>query len=180
VTITVDVLMDGYDAAVRTTAENIERVHGKHWDARLDIARTVVSITAPIFAGTVIFLDRISSNDSGIQAVSLIASWAGLVVSITAGLLVFLQTVTLRSFHPKAFNGQLVVKAKFSTLDLTAPDAPNQAVQIVRQATDEILNAIGKADARARNSAAVCLTAFGISMLCFLIYALARGIGNDL
>lgn len=172
--ITVDALVDGYEKAVRVTAENIERVHGKHWDARLDVARTVVSIAAPIFAGTVVFSENISSNDSGIQKASLVASWAVLVVSIVAGLVVFLQTVTLRSFHPKAFNGQIFVKDKFTALDLTSPDAPDHAARIAGQATKQIFDAIGKADTRASNSAAICLTAFGISMVCFLIYALMR------
>jgi hypothetical protein len=174
VMITVQTLMDGFDEAVRSSAENIESVHGKHWDARLDVARTVVSIAAAILAGTVTFLDKVSSDISNIQGISLIGSWTLLVVSIAAGLFVLLQTVTLRSFHPKAFNGRVFVHNKFSALDLGSPNAPTQAAQIIRKATDEIFNAMGRADNHAQFAARACLISFLASMLAFLSYALAR------
>jgi tellurite resistance protein TehA-like permease len=130
-------------------------------------------------AGTVIFLDKISPNASTIQIVVLFASWASLVASIIAGLIVLLKTVTLRSFHPKAFNGQVFVHSKFSALNLMSPDALDKAAEISRHATTENFDAIGKADRQATSAAATCLTAFGMSMLCFLIYALVRVYGGE-
>ena len=167
-------LMTGYENAIRSSAENIELVHGHQLDSRLDVVRTVVTIAAPVFAGTITFLDKVSWADSVVQCCLLVGSWILLAVSIAAGLYVFLQSVTLRAFHPKAFNNQIFVGRKFSAVDLQAPDVANQSAQILREATEGLFNSIGVADTRANTATRVCLITFFGSMVAFLVYAIAR------
>jgi hypothetical protein len=60
-------LMTEYEAAVRSSPENIELMHGRHWDSRSDIVRTLVTIASAIFAGTINFLDKDSTAISVVQ-----------------------------------------------------------------------------------------------------------------
>jgi hypothetical protein len=121
VALSVDILMDGAMKALESTAIEQERVHGRHWDARVEVIRNVVSVNAVVLAGTIAFIDKAPPRAS--TGAFLVSCWLVLVVSLALGLYVLWQSMTLRSFYPKLFNAQLYLREQFSQVDLSHPDA---------------------------------------------------------
>lgn len=169
--VTVSSLMAAVDQTLNEKAAHIERVHGSYWGARSDVIRNLVAVGAAIFAGTVTFIDRSASSLCTIEGLSLAVSWILLLASISAGLFVLWQSVTLRSFYPKLFNSRPQLREQFEALDLTQPDAVDRSAEVLERTVAAVVGAMGLADARAQLGARVCLISFLGSMLCFLVYA---------
>jgi hypothetical protein len=170
----VDSLMAGARHALEATALELERVHGKHWDARVEVIRNVVSVCAVVLAGTIAFLEKDPPRTTTLKGAFLISSWLLLVASLAFGLYVLWQSVTLRSFYPKLFNSQLYLIDQFSQLDLSQPDVVHRSAAILKRVTDSVVNPIGFADRAAQWVTLACMGSFGTSMVCLLIYALFR------
>lgn len=173
-TLTVKVLMENFDATMTGVANNIDTVFDKQWEARADVTRTVVSVAAVIFAGTVVLLEKDAPRHGTLQGACLIASWLLLSVSIGAGLYALWKMVALRSFHSALFNQKPYLEDQFMKLNLSAPNVVAQSMDIIRQVADSVTNPMGTADKHAQIGASACLLAFGGSMLLFLVYALAK------
>jgi hypothetical protein len=167
-------LMAIADTTMDSEADHIERVHGKHWDSRADVVRNVVSVGAVVLAGTIAFLDKDPPHGTTILGMSLLASWLLLIASLSCGLYVLWQSVTLRSFFPKFFNARPSIHAQFARLDLSQPDVPDRSAEIVRIIVDGVVNPIGVADNRAQAATKLCMVTFGASMACLLMHALLR------
>lgn len=54
--ITPDTLKQAINVAYNDTTAAIDRVHGPLWEARADAVRNLVSVSAAILAGTIVFL----------------------------------------------------------------------------------------------------------------------------
>lgn len=172
--LTVKILMGGFDTTMLDVANKIDTVFDKQWEARADVTRTVVSVAAVVFAGTVVLLEKDVPRHNTLQSACLIVSWLLLSVSIGAGLYALWKTVALRSFHSALFNKKPYLEGEFNNLNLSAPDVVDQSMTIIRRVADSVTNPMGTADKHAHIGASACLIAFGGSMLLFLVYALAK------
>lgn len=158
--LTVVDMMRGLDKAIDDEAAHIERVHGPHWEARAEVVRNLVAVGSAIFAGTVTFLDVATPSTCSVDGWLLIASWLLLSVSISSGLFVLWQSVTLRSFYPKLFNNRPAIRREFEAIDLNAANAADKSVEIVKRVVDGVTNPIGRADSRAQAASRICLASF--------------------
>lgn len=172
--LTIDSMMATLDKTLEQEATHIDRVHGPLWEARAEVIRNLVSIGAAILAGTVTFLDSSPPTLAAPLEWPLIASWVLLLASISSGLFVLWQSVTLRSFYPKLFNSRPTIRSEFENLDLTQPTAPDQSAAILKRVVDGVVGPMGSADRRAQLSARICLISFFLSMIAFAIFAVAR------
>lgn len=170
-TTTVDSLMAALKQTLDDKADHIDRVHGSLWDARIEVVRNLVTVGAAIFAGTITLLDASTTKSCSVQAWLLIGSWILLLISISSGLFVLWQSITLRSFYPKLFNSQPHIRKQFGALDLSKSDAVDKSAAILKSTVDAVVERIGRADKRAQVGARICLSFFFFSMLCFLVFA---------
>ena len=172
--ITVADLMKSLDKTLDDEANHIDRVHGSHWEARAEVVRNLVAVGSAIFAGTVTFLEASPPNACSLGGWLLIASWVLMIVSISSGLFVLWQSVTLRSFYPKLFNNRPAFRKEFEALYLSAPDIADKSAAILKRVVDTVVNPMGCADSRAQVASRICLVSFFLSMSCFLAFAVSR------
>ncbi len=172
--ITVSMLMSNVDTTLENEAAHMDRVHGPLWEARSDVVRNLVAVGVAVFAGTVTFLEGVASSACTLGGALLLASWALLVISVSAGLFSLWQSITLRSFYPRLFNSRPRLRAEFQKLDLTRPDAIDRSAEILKAAIDAVVGPMGVADTRGQIGARVCMVCFFGSMMFFLGYAVTR------
>lgn len=175
--VTVADLMSTLNKTLDEKANHIERVHSSHWEARADVVRNLVAVGSAIFAGTVTFLEASPPSICTAGGWLLITSWVAMVVSISSGLFVLWQSVTLRSFYPKLFNNRPGIRKEFEALNLSAPDVADRSAAILKRVVDAVVNPMGQADIRAQVASRVCLVSFFLSMACFLGFAVSRVTG---
>ena len=176
-TLTVADLMKALDTTLDDKAAHIDRVHRSHWEARSQVVQSLVSVGSAIFAGTVTFLNASPLSTCSVDGWLLISSWVLLILSISSGLYVLWQSVTLRSFYPKLFNNRPVIRKQFEALDFSAPAAADNSAAILKTVVDNVVVPMGRADLRAQCASRVCLGSFFLSMLCFLAFAVWRVAG---
>jgi hypothetical protein len=173
--LTVDILIEKYDNAINTITTDIEVTFDKQWEARADVVRNVVSIAAIVFAGSAAFLEKgRQPHFKTLEGASLITTWILLLISIGAGLYVLYKSVELRTFRAMLINKKPYLIEQFKKLNLAAPGCVQESVVLVKQVADDITAAVALADNRARLAMPLCLCAFALSMVSFLVYALAR------
>jgi hypothetical protein len=172
--LTVADMMANFEKTVEIVIAKIDRVFDKQWEARADVTRNVVSVGAVIFAGTVAFLEKNPPRGDTFEGKCLIASWLFLLASICAGLFVLWKSVALRRTHAIFINMKPHLQSQLAALNLGAPDIVQQSTSIIGKVSENVMNSVGQADKQAQAGTTICLVAFGASMLCFLVYALAK------
>lgn len=157
-------------ASGRKVSEEITDVHGRYWEARDNLVKLVLSLSAAILAGTISFSQSILGVAScPLAGWLLIASWLFFLISISAGIASLWNGTTLHSFRIRFNNAEPAIKAEAAALKNGSPsEVMDNVLEILSKYTDQALQPLGSADLWAKRLAFGCLLSFALGLAIFL------------
>ncbi|WP_273203490.1 hypothetical protein [Marinobacter subterrani] len=174
----IESVMPALAKAVDATAAQMHAVHGRYWESRLDVCKTVLTITAAVLVGTVSFSSSlIGPGKEGLVFPSvLFISWALFVLSGMASLYAMWHLYKLNSNYVLLTNNQPAIQSELDRVGPKESEAELKAElnRIVVELTNRTLSPLKVSDQHSHYSLSVQLMTFGAALVCFFGFGVAQ------
>ncbi len=165
-------------AAGDQTAERMRQVHGPYWSSRLDVCKSVLTITSAVLVGTISFSSSLLGP--GKQTLSwpcfLYSTWLLFVISICAGIYALWNLYQLNTFHATFNNKSPELEAALNAIGprVTPEELTAEIDKVVGKITNESAKPLHAADKSSHNGLKTQLITFGIGICLFFIFGVLQ------
>lgn len=174
----IEAVMPALGEAIDATATQMHAVHGRYWESRLDVCKTVLTITAAVLVGTISFSSSlIGPEKEGLVFPSvLFISWALFVLSGMASLYAMWHLYKINSNYVLLTNNQSAIQSELDNIGPKASEVELKAEfdRIVVELTNRTLSPLKVSDRHSHYSLSVQLITFGAALTCFFGFGVAQ------
>ena len=165
-------------AAGDQTAERMRQVHGHYWNSRLDVCKTVLTITSAVLVGTISFSSSLlgPGKEALTCPIFLYISWFFFVISICSSLYALWHLYQLNTFHASFNNKSSELEESLKAIGPreTEQELVAEIDKIVGNITNQSAKPLQKADIHSHNGLKAQLITFGLGILAFTIFGVIQ------
>lgn len=137
--------VEKFEEKLKTTPEEIEKVHGPFWNARYELAKNIVSLSSAALVLTVTFSKSLVEAKPPAVPVSLggwryllFGSWLAFLLCLIFATLSLWISIKLKTVGARLFNQRAKIEHALGNLDLNDPDPLSELKELLAQALDPL------------------------------------------
>ena len=174
----IEVISSALEGTIDDTVAKMTRVHGPYWNSRIDVSKTVLTITAAVLVGTISFSSSLLGPGKSVLQFqgALFVSWVLFMLSGFAALYAFWHIYKLNSRHVLLSNTKPNIEKKLNEVGSkqTEGELKLELDKILIKMVNESLSPLAESDQHSHYALACQLVTFALGLLAFLVFGVAQ------